>query len=353
MNRKRILPIVIVLAALVGAVVLLRRQGARPYYTGFVEGEERVIRAEVPGRVVEVRFGEGERVPANDVVARLDDQDVQARLAAKRQEIAVLEANLRVQDEKIALVETTWKTDRKARIADRQQAEAAAELAERSFARERELAKSGASTAQQLDDARSRRDQARSALDRAREMVARAEAEEREIAVARQESEVLKERRALAAAEVATLEVSAAKHTVRSPAVATVVQTQYLWPGELAEPGSALVSVLDPTDKYVLIWVPVGDLGRIRLGQGVEIELDSAPGRLLPGEVSFIADKASFTPEKIETRSDRLGQVVRAKVRILEGVEDFKPGAEGNVYLVEGERPRASQHAERERPTGG
>ena len=50
--------------------------------------------------------------------------------------------------------------------------------------------------------------------------------------------------------------------------------------------------------------------------------------------MSFVADKANFTPEKIETRSDRMGQVYRAKVRILEGVERFQPGTEGNVYLT-------------------
>jgi hypothetical protein len=55
----------------------------------------------------------------------------------------------------------------------------------------------------------------------------------------------------------------------------------------------------------------------------------------VPGEVSFVADSANFTPEKIETRSDRLGQVYRAKVRILEGVERFQPGTEGNVYLTD------------------
>ena len=62
---------------------------------------------------------------------------------------------------------------------------------------------------------------------------------------------------------------------------------------------------------------------------------DSQPGTRVPGEVSFVADQTNFTPEKIETRSDRIGQVYRAKVRILEGVERFAPGAEGNVYLLD------------------
>ncbi len=67
----------------------------------------------------------------------------------------------------------------------------------------------------------------------------------------------------------------------------------------------------------------------------------------MPGEVVFVADQANFTPEKIETRSDRLGQVYRAKVRILEGVERFQPGTEGNVYLLGGRR---ATHRQRDGP---
>jgi HlyD family secretion protein len=92
--------------------------------------------------------------------------------------------------------------------------------------------------------------------------------------------------------------------------------------------------VLDPRDKYVQIYVPVVDVAALRVGQRVEIELDSVPGRRIPGEVSFLADSATFTPEKIETRSDRMGQVYRAKIRVLDGVEQLQPGTEGNVYLT-------------------
>ena len=96
-----------------------------------------------------------------------------------------------------------------------------------------------------------------------------------------------------------------------------------------------MLSVLDPRDTYVQIYVPVADVGRFTLGRKVLIELDSAPGVRTPGEVSFVADQASFTPEKIETRDDRLGQVYRVKIRILEDVERFKPGTEGDVHLTE------------------
>jgi len=79
----------------------------------------------------------------------------------------------------------------------------------------------------------------------------------------------------------------------------------------------------------------VEELDRFRLGRRVEIELDSAPGVRFSGEISFVADQANFTPEKIETRSDRVGQVYRAKVRILKGAERLQPGTEGDVFFAE------------------
>jgi len=331
--RMRIAIGVVVLAAVVVAAWLLRRDGRPPHYTGFVEGEERVLRSEVTGRVLEVLFGEGAPVAPNAVVARLDEAGVRTRLESKRQELDMVEADIRRQQAQVALTEATWTRDVSARRAELRQAESAADVAERSFRREQQLVTTGASTAQLLDDARARRDQARSALDRARELLARAEAEEGAIAVARRQVEVLERHRDLTRAEIAELEVTRAKHEIHAPAVATVVQTQFIWPGELAQPGTAILSVLDPADKYVQVYVPVADVGRFRVGQRVDIELDSAPGRRVPGEVSFVADQATFTPEKIETRSDRLGQVYRAKVRILEDVERFQPGTEGDVYL--------------------
>ncbi len=333
MRRAAVIPIVMVAGALIGGVWYLRNGHAPTYYTGFVEGEERVIRSEVTGRVLEVKYAEGATVSPNAVVAVLDDRDIQARLKSKGDELGVLDADLRTQTERVALVESTWQRDVSARQAELRQAESAADLAERTFAREQVLVRSGVSTAQELDDNRARRDQARSAVDRAREMLARAEAEERTIALARHELASLRAKRDLTVAQLDELQVTESKYRIYAPAVTTVMQTQFVWPGELAQPGTAVVSVIDPADKYVQIYVPVADIGALSVGRRAEIELDSQPGRRVPGEVSFIADKANFTPEKIETRSDRMGQVYRVKIRILEGVERFQPGTEGNVYF--------------------
>jgi multidrug resistance efflux pump len=243
------------------------------------------------------------------------------------------EAEIHTQAERATMVDSTSKREVSAQRAELDQAQAALVLAEKTFMREHALLETGASTAQLLDEARSKRDQARSAVDRARQMLARAEASLTSSTMAESDLEMLRRKRELALAQLAELDVKHAKCEIRAPAVSTVVQTQYVWPGELAQPGTAIVSVIDPRDKYVQIYVPVAEVERFRIGQRVQIELDSRPGRRVAGEVSFLADKANFTPEKIETRSDRMGQVYRAKIRILEDVESFQPGTEGNVYI--------------------
>ena len=347
MPRRRLLALGIGGVAVLALVIwYLRSDHGPPRFTGFVEGEERVLRSEVSGRVLEVAFAEGDPVPANSVVVRLADDDIVSRLASKRQEVAVDDAEIRRQEEQITLTERTWKENVDGQRAELAQARSAAELADRDLVREQSLVKTGASTAQLLDQARATRDQAHAARDRAGDMLDRALAQEGEIAVAKHQLDVLRGQRELALTQIHELEVTHDKYTIRSPAVATVVQTQFIWPGELAQPGTAMLSVLDPRDKYVQVYVPVADVTRMRVGQRVEIELDSQPGKRVPGEVSFVADEATFTPEKIETRSDRLGQVYRAKVRILGEVERFQPGTEGNVYLVDAEHHAAAAAAD-------
>ncbi len=334
MPRKVLLPLLLIAAAAVGAYFYVHRSARPSHFTGFVEGEERLVRSEVSGRVLEVRFVEGAKLAPDAVLAVLDARDIESRIAAKRQELAVIDAQLQSQEEKIALVESTWKRQLNAGEADVKQAEAAATLAQRTLVREDSLRRSGVTSQQSFDDNRARNDQAQSALERARQMYGRTEAEERQIEVARRDRETQRQQRELAEAQLKELEVTQSKYTIRAPSTETVVQTQFLWAGELAQPGGAVAALIDPKDKYVQIYVPVAELDRLRVGTKVDIELDSRPGVRTPGEVSFVADKASFTPEKIETRSDRIGQVYRAKVRILKDIETFQPGTEGNVFLV-------------------
>lgn len=328
------LPFLVVPLLLAAALFWARHDGdAGNRFTGFVEGEERIVRSEAAGRVLEVLFDDGDQVPAGAVIARIDPADLEARLASARQEVEVLARQVQQATLDADLREASWKQDLAVREAEAGQAVADAALAVRNAEREEGLDRKGATTRQALDEARNRRSAAEAASVRAASILARTRAEEAAVASARARVDVMKSRQELAVRRMAELQLARAKCDVRAPAVPTVVQARLLWPGELAQPGTAVLSLLDPADKYVQLYVPVPDLARVRVGTKVEIALDSRPGRRWPGEVSFVADRASFTPEKIETRADRVGQVYRAKVRILEGAAEFAPGSEGDVYL--------------------
>ena len=108
--KKGVVAVVVLLAAVVAAVWFVRRDSRAVYYTGFVEGEERVIRSEVVGRVLEVAFAEGAAVPPNSVVARLDEGDIAAKITAKQRELDMTKADIETQSRRIGLVESTWKT---------------------------------------------------------------------------------------------------------------------------------------------------------------------------------------------------------------------------------------------------
>jgi hypothetical protein len=155
------------------------------------------------------------------------------------------------------------------------------------------------------------------------------------------EREALKQHLASQLEIVRQTEIARTDYTIRAPFGAGV-ESKYIFEGELATPGSPVAGLLRPQDRYVRVYVPVTELDRVRVGTDVRIELDSVPGTSYAGRITFIANQTQFTPKNIETRDDRVTQVYEAKATILEGVEHFKPGAEGNVYVQLGRRRETS-----------
>src|SRR5262249_41654172 len=159
-----------------------------------------------------------------------------------QREIAMIDAEVGTQEERSGMVDDTSRREASARRAELTQAEAALVLAEKTFMREQALVETGASTAQLLDEARARRDQARGAVQQAREMLAHAVASQTSAKMAQTDLVMLRRKRELAEAQLAELRVKRAKYDVHAPSTGTVVQTQYIWPGELAQPGTAIVA---------------------------------------------------------------------------------------------------------------
>ena len=308
------------------------RQSNQLFFTGFVEGEEKIIKSEISGRVMNVAFTDGARVKQGEVLAEVDARDYRSQVTQQALSIALLKAKIQQAETQLALARDTYPTQLRASKSMLAKAVSDLEFAEKEFARRKELLETEYLSQQRFDQAKNQLDTARSTLARERESVANAEANLRQIQVAEEAIEVLKHQLEVEIERQNQMQIILEKYTIRSPCDCTV-QTRLIRTGEYVTPGVGVAALLDPLDKYVRIYVPVPDLGKVHVGDQVVIEPDALPGEHFSGEISFIEDIAQFTPKNIEIRSDRITQVFATKVRILDRVEQLKPGMEGIVTL--------------------
>jgi HlyD family secretion protein len=144
---------------------------------------------------------------------------------------------------------------------------------------------------------------------------------------------------AVAQAEAARGQVEAALAnavvTVPFPGVVTLRHRE---PGETVAPGFPVLTVMDPEDRWVRIYVREDRIGAVALGQQAAITADTYPDRRYAGEVVFISSRAEFTPRNVQTAEERVRLVYAVKVRITGDPEhDLKPGIPADVVL----EPRA------------
>jgi multidrug resistance efflux pump len=103
--------------------------------------------------------------------------------------------------------------------------------------------------------------------------------------------------------------------------------------GETATAGMPLVTLANLDVVTLVIYVPTTRVGQLRLGQGVEVQVDSYPGRVFAGEVSNIAGEAEFTPRNVQTQEERVNLVYAVKVRIPNPKHELKPGLPADATI--------------------
>lgn len=332
---KKALPFLLLIIVVAGASIWWRHHHRHPdhlSFTGFVEGEEKVIKSEISGRVTNITFTDGSRVRQGDVLIEVDARDYRSQVLQQELNLTLLKAKIQQADTQLALTRDSYPTQLRAAKSNLVKAASDLEFSEKEFARRKELLEAEQLSQQRFDQAKNLLDVARATLTRERETVSNAEANLRHIQVAEDALEVLKRQLAVEAEHLNQMQIILEKYTIHSPCDCTV-QTRLIRNGEYVNPGTGVATLLDPLDKYVRMYVPVPDLSKIHVGDHVTIEPDALPGEFFRGEVSFIEDIAQFTPKNIEVKNDRVTQVFATKVRILEQVERLKPGMEGVVSL--------------------
>ncbi len=121
------------------------------------------------------------------------------------------------------------------------------------------------------------------------------------------------------------LELQLDKMTLRSP-VDGIVGRRSIHVGEVVSPASTLMVVTQLEQAELTLYVPEAEIGRVRVGQKVEVKVDSFPNEIFPGEVTFINSDAEFTPRNVQTQAERANTVFAVKVKIPNPDQKLKAG---------------------------
>ena len=251
---------------------------------GTFEATEVIVSAEIGGKICHLPVEEGQYLRAGVPVGLIDT----VPLSLERE---LLERKARVVESRGVDI-------------PRQVAAARQELATARAERQRfdNLVQANAAARKQLDD-----------LD-ARVAVLELELEARLLTLQEHNRGVEAELRALEA-EMALLADRLSRTRVVSPIDGTVL-AKYAEPGEIAPAGRALFKVGDTRNMILRCYLPASLLSRARPGQAVTLFTgDGQDGsRSYPGQVTWISDRAEFTPKSVQTRDERANQVYAIKV---------------------------------------
>jgi HlyD family secretion protein len=386
--RRRIVPALTVLLILgASAFAVWKLFLSRPKFpdnvialSGRIEGDDSAVSPRTAGRILEIRYREGDVVKAGDIIAVLDDQQLRAREEQAQAAVLQSEAQLRSAQAQIPvfqeqLEQTQLQTQQAKGDAEGRVHQAEAELS----ASEAELAQQEASLKLAIfdRDAYARLAQTGAASERqAKQAATTAETQQALVAAARRRVEASRASIHVAQANLTNPEIRSSQSvgvrkqmlqqqaeianaaaslqharaqlaearenrqdlTVKAPFDGTVV-TRTAEPGEVVQAGTPIITLLDLGKVYLRGYVPEGQIGRIKVGQSAHIYLDSNAAKPVAAEVSRIDPQSTFTPENTYFRDDRVKQVVGVKLQLKEAIGFAKPGmpADGEV-LVEGDR---------------
>jgi multidrug efflux pump subunit AcrA (membrane-fusion protein) len=136
-----------------------------------------------------------------------------------------------------------------------------------------------------------------------------------------------------ARAKLNTLLAQRDKLTIDAPVGGLILELS-IREGELAAPGGTLLTLGNLDEVTLTVYVPENQLGKVNVGQEVEVSVDSFPERTFHGHVVAIASEAEFTPRNVQTKEERVNMVFAVEVSIPNENHDLKPGMPADAVII-------------------
>jgi len=282
--------------------------------SGIIEATEVNISSKVAGEILTFGVDEGSRVERGDTIAQIDHSTLDLKLERVEAGVEQAEAQLRL------LVKGARAEDIQQAEESLRQAEANLKLASTEAKRMDELFASHSVTQQRKDAADAQHAVALAQYNTAAQMLQKIKKIARPEEIQAAEAQLKQ-----AEASSKLLKKTISDCCVQSP-VSGVVTQKPVEVGELVSRGAVLATVSELDTVNLMIYVDEIELGRVRLGQDAEVNIDTYPNRTFGGTVVYISPTAEFTPKSIQTKEDRVKLVFGVKIRIPNAEGILKPG---------------------------
>lgn len=116
---------------------------------------------------------------------------------------------------------------------------------------------------------------------------------------------------------VAQIEDQLKRTKIKNPINGTVL-TRYAMAGEYTTPGKALYSIGNLSEITLRVYVTGTQFAQIKLNEPAKVFVDSTSDAFkeYPGVITWISDKAEFTPKTIQTKDERANLVYAVKIHV-------------------------------------
>ncbi|WP_117311367.1 HlyD family secretion protein [Stenotrophomonas sp. G4] len=339
---------------LAGAAWLLLRDGRhQTTNNAYVVADYTVVAPKIAGFVSAVNVEDNQAVKAGDVLARIDDRDYQVALLAARADLANARAQLA--NAQAALAQQGSLIEQAKASVDVSRAELT--LASADQQRYRELARDGAGSVQNAQQAQSKQAVASAHLQQGQAALSTAR-QRTDILAAGVQAAQAAVQRAEAAQARAELDLS---HTELRAPIDGVVGRRAVRVGAYLTPGTPVAAVVPLQRAFVVANFQETQMTRMQPGQQVELTVDVFPGTRLRGHIDSIAPATGVTfaavaPENATGNFTKVVQRIPVKI-VLEPEQTLLGQLRAGMSVeasVDLQRPQRVQSAQRERHrTGG
>ncbi len=117
--------------------------------------------------------------------------------------------------------------------------------------------------------------------------------------------------------QIAQIEDQLSKCKIINPINGTVLN-KYMEASEVVVPGKALYKIADTQHLFLRVYLVANQLEKAKIGEKVtvSIALSDSEQKTYSGTITWISDKAEFTPKTIQTKDERQNLVYAVKVAV-------------------------------------